>query len=121
MSDSLEPVIGQDFIGHLGHSLDLGSRTFAPEEGDLLGSTVEVRIGTIAGLKTLLTSTAPPANTVMSWTPSTGVLSIDLSESVINAVGVGTWLYEVTLVRASGRRLFAFSGTIQIVATIPTT
>jgi hypothetical protein len=109
-----------DFIARTGHSLDMGAFTFVAASGGLSNTTAALRIGTSATLRALITSDAPPVNTVMGWTPGTGVLLIDLSDAIIAAIGIGKWIYEITIVRsATGRKLYGTSGSFQVVASLP--
>lgn len=108
-----------DFLAHTGHSLDMGSFPFSAASGDLDDTYALLRVGTISALRVLLSSQSPPANSVVDWTPSTGLLRIDLSEDVIDSIGVGRFVYQISIVRSSGRKLYALSGGFQVVRSLP--
>lgn len=109
-----------DFLARTGHSLDMGTLSFSAVAGDLSDTHAILGIGTIQQLRALLSSEAPPANSVVDWDPASGSLRIDLAENVIDQVGPGNWIYQVSIVRSSGRKLFGVSGGFQVVHSLPT-
>lgn len=107
------------FVAQTGHALDMGTFTFEPSVGNLLGTSCELRIGRNGVARATLSSANPPPNSVMHWEPSTGDLSIDLSEDLIDEIGPGIWSCEFALLTASGRRRYLRRDILQIVPELP--
>ena len=90
-----------------GHALDLGTITFTPSAGTLVGTRAILRIGVARSAALVeLESDVPPAEGVFTWDDSTGELVVDLAASHVDALQVG---YEsqvdITIERADGTAL----------------
>lgn len=120
-----------DFVGKLHHALDMGTITITPSEGTLDGTHAVLRvgrvgkIGSVESLRYILNSEETPDEPALfEWAEDveeegTWNLRVRLSSEIVDAVGVGGWTYELSIVTAEDEQLWGEAGTIRIAPSLP--